>query len=265
MKSSRPNGAIYNQTLSLTPFKTLFKMRIVRLSIVMPVYNEGKVIRQTIKRVETSVEIPHELLIIYDMNEDTTISPVKKFQKRFPNVKLVKNTYGRGALNALKTGLAKAKGNAVCVMMADLTDDPKVLNTMMEKFNQGFDVIAASRYMEGGHQIGGPVVKQILSRIAGISLHYLVGLPTHDATNSFRLYSKRFLQKIKIESDGGFELAIELTVKAHFSGFRVTEVPTTWTYLTKESRFYLAKWLPKYLKWYFWGLNKKLHGFPKSN
>ncbi|OGD81413.1 hypothetical protein A3G14_00075 [Candidatus Curtissbacteria bacterium RIFCSPLOWO2_12_FULL_38_9] len=238
------------------------KKRTVRLSIVMPVYNEGAVIQETIKRVESSVKISHELLIIYDMEEDTTISPVKKLQKKYPNVKLAKNK-SRGALNALKTGISEAKGDAVCIMMSDLTDDPKVLNKMVEKYNSGYDVIAASRYMKGGKQIGGPKFKQFLTRTAGLSLHYFFGLPVHDATNSFRLYSKKFLNSIKIESDGGFELATELTVKAHFNGYKVTEVPTTWTYLEKESRFYLRKWLPKYLKWYLLAINKKFHGYPK--
>jgi|SRR3989344_2055618 len=235
----------------------------MQLSIVMPVYNEGKIIGQTIRQVESQVKIPHELLIIYDMDEDNTVPAAKDFQRRYPNVKLIKNIYGMGALKAIKTGLAKAKGDAVCVMMADLTDDPKVLNKMVEKFDQGYDIVAASRYMRDGHQIGGPLFKQILSRVAGISLHFLVGLPTHDATNSFRLYSKIFLKNIEIESDGGFELALELTVKAHFGGYKVTEVPTTWIYSAKESRFYLKKWLPKYLKWYFWAISQKLHGYPK--
>lgn len=228
----------------------------------MPVYNEGEVITETIRRVEIKVKMPHELLIIYDMDEDTTMPAVKEF-KKYPAVKLVKNIYGRGALNALKTGLLKAKGDAVCVMMADLTDDPAILNKMMEKFDEGFEVVAASRYMKGGAQIGGPVIKQILSRAAGTSLYYLVGLPTHDATNSFRLYSRKFLNNMRIDSDGGFELAIELTVKAHFGGYKLTEVPTTWTYLAKESRFYMRKWLPKYLKWYFWAIRMKLAGYPK--
>ncbi|KKQ07161.1 MAG: Glycosyl transferase family 2 [Parcubacteria group bacterium GW2011_GWB1_36_5] len=236
----------------------------MQLSIVMPVYNEGKIIGQTIRQVESQVKIPHELLIIYDMDEDTTVPVVEKLQKKYPSVRLVKNIFGKGALNALKTGLKLAKGESVCVMMADLTDDPKVLDKMMDKFDQGYDVIAASRYMRGGQQIGGPLVKQVLSRVAGISLHFLVGLSTHDATNSFRLYSRKFLRNVKIESDGGFELALELTVKAHFDGYRVTEVPTTWTYSAKESRFYLKKWLPKYLKWYLWAINKKLHGYPKT-
>lgn len=192
------------------------------------------------------------------MDEDTTVPPVKNLQKRFPNIKLMKNIYGRGALNALKTGLKNAKSEAVCVMMADLTDDPKVISSMYEKYHEGFDVVAASRYMKGGHQIGGPKFKQFLSRCAGISLHYVAGIPTHDATNSFKIYSKKFLNKVKIESDGGFELGIELTVKAFFDGYKIAEVPTTWRYLSKESRFYLKKWLPKYLKWYFWAIRKRL-------
>lgn len=230
----------------------------MKLSVIMPVYNEGKIIGETIKKIEKAVATPHELLIIYDMDQDTTVPIVKKIQPKYPNIKLVKNSYGGGALNALKTGLKKAQGEATCVMMADLTDDPKVVNQMMKKFEEGYDIIAASRYMKGGHQIGGPIIKQILSRIAGLSLHYLVDLPTHDATNSFRLYSSRFLSTVKIESNGGFELAIELTVKAHFNGFRVTEVPTTWTYLAKDSRFYLKKWLPKYLKWYLWAIKNRI-------
>src|SRR3989344_9143841 len=102
----------------------------MQLSIVMPVYNEGEVIKKTIHGVETKVKIPHELLIIYDMDDDTTIKPVQKLQKKYPNVKLVKNIFGNGALNALKTGLRKAEGKAICVMMADLTDNPVILNQM---------------------------------------------------------------------------------------------------------------------------------------
>jgi len=230
----------------------------MKLSIIMPVYNEGSVIEKTVSRVEKAVNYPHELLIIYDMEEDNTVLPVKKLQNKFKNIKLIKNIYGKGALNALKTGLKKASGDAMCVMMADLTDDPKVVNEMMKKFQQGSDLVAASRYMKGGHQIGGPLVKQLMSRGAGLSLHYLAGIPTHDATNSFKIYSKKFLNNTKIESNGGFELGIELTVKAHFNGYKVSEVPTTWTYLAKESRFFLKKWLPKYLKWYFWALKKIL-------
>src|SRR5207248_11256555 len=105
------------------------------------------------------------------------------------------------------------------------------------------------------HQSGGPLVKRSLSRAAGVSLHWIGGLPTHDATNSFRLYSERLLEEVAIESRGGFELGIELTVKAHLMGLRVTEVPTTWRDRTAgTSRFRLLKWLPHYWRWYSLGL-----------
>ena len=78
-------------------------------------------------------------------------------------------------------------------------------------------------------------------------------LPTHDPTNSFKLYRKSFLEKTEIESDGGFELGIELVVKAHVSGGRVVEVPTTWRdRVAGKSNFKLWKWLPKYLRWFFY-------------
>ena len=229
----------------------------MKLSVVIPVYNEGQIIKETLTKLETSLKTPHEVLIVYDMDKDTTITPVKKIQKKFINIKLVKNIYGKGALNALKTGLKKASGEAVCVMMADLTDDPKVIDEMYKLYLKNKGVVAASRYMRGGQQIGGPKFKQFLSRTAGISLHYLTGIATHDVTNSFKLYPKKFLQETKIESDGGFELGIELTVKAFAKGYSISEVPTTWKYLSKESRFYLKKWLPKYLKWYLWAIRKK--------
>lgn len=234
------------------------------LSIVMPAYNEGEVIGRTVKKVSEFVNFPFELLIVYDFEQDTTVEAVEKIQSKYKNTRLVKNIYGRGALNAIKTGITKAKGEAVCVMMADLTDDPDTLNRMMEKYKEGYDIVSGSRYMSGGKQVGGPFLKQLLSRTAGITLHYFAGIPTFDPTNSFRLYSKRFLSKTKIESNGGFELGIELTVKAFFKGFKVTEVPTTWTYLAKVSRFNMKKWFPKYLKWYIWAIKMRLNGYPKA-
>lgn len=233
------------------------------LSIVMPAYNEGEVIEKTVRLIHEKVKSPFELLVVYDFDEDSTVPAVRKVENRYKHVKLIKNIYNRGALNAIKTGMVKAKGDAVCVMMADLTDEPQTLNDMADKYRQGFDIVSGSRYMKGGHQVGGPFTKQLMSRVAGITLHYIAGIPTFDPTNSFRLYSQRFLKKTKIESDGGFELGIELTVKAYFGGYKVTEVPTTWTYLAKVSRFNMKKWLPKYIKWYLWAILKRLNGFPK--
>jgi len=106
--------------------------------------------------------------------------------------------------------------------------------------------------MRGGRQVGGPPLKRLLSRTAGLTLHWFGGVATHDPTNNFKLYRRDFLDSITIESKAGFELALELTVKATLAGRRVAEVPTTWRDRTAgESNFKLRKWLPQYLRWYF--------------
>jgi hypothetical protein len=111
--------------------------------------------------------------------------------------------------------------------------------------------------MKGGRQIGGPLLKKTLSRAAGVSLWYMTSLPTHDATNSFKLYKKSMLDKIDIQSENGFEIGMEIVVKSHFAGYKVTEVPCSWTDRTEgESRFRIYKWMPKYLRWYFYALRK---------
>jgi hypothetical protein len=139
--------------------------------------------------------------------------------------------------------------------MADLSDEPGDIDRMYSLAEAGADVVAASRYMKGGRQVGGPLLKRILSRAAGLSLHWLGGVPTHDPTNNFKLYSRRLLDRVEIESEAGFELAIELTVKAHLLGFRVAELPTTWRDRTAgQSRFQMHSWIPHYLRWYRRGI-----------
>src|SRR5262249_51285703 len=93
---------------------------------------------------------------------------------------------------------------------------------------------------------------------AGVSLHWLAGLPTHDPTNSFKAYRTDFLERTPIESTAGFCLGLELTVKAHFQGGRVEEVPATWhDRAAGQSRFRLVRWLPHYPRWSFWPLSRR--------
>lgn len=228
------------------------------LNIVVPVYNEAENFRPMYEEVEEKIKIPHRLIVVYDFDEDTTVPVAREVAKKDPKVELVKNTIGRGALNAVKTGFNHVESGPVLVVMADLADDLKAVNEMYQKYLDGADLIAGSRYMRGGRQIGGPLFKRILSRCAGTSLHYLRGVPIHDTTNNFKLYDKKLLDKITIESKGGFEVAMEVTVKAFIMGARLEEVPSTWKDRTAgESNFKLWKWLPSYLKWYFYAFKPK--------
>jgi len=231
------------------------------LTIIIPVYNEEKNLLKAIPLIETKVNIPHSYIVVYDFPEDTSIRSVHKLQKKYKNIQLIRNeiSSGRGVINAIKTGFSKAKSEALVVMMADLADDPQTVNIMYEKILEGFDVVCASRYSKGGKHLGGPFLKSFLSWLADITAPYILGIPTFDLTNAFKMYRKSVINSINIQSKGGFELSMEIVVKAYFKGFKITEVPTVWKDRTAgTSRFNLVGWLPRYLHWYTWGLKKRL-------
>jgi dolichol-phosphate mannosyltransferase len=225
------------------------------LSIVVPVYQEADNIQLFLRDLERELREPHEVLIVYDFPEDNTLPAIAAMQPPSADVRLVHNTLGKGVLNALKAGFRASRGDVILVMMADRSDDPKDVSAMAQRVRAGADVVAGSRYARGGRQEGGPLVKRTLSRLAGISLYYLAGLPIHDATSNFRAYSRRVIEGIPIEGTVSFALALELTLKAHWRGWAVAEVPTVWRDRTAgQSRFRLFAWMPHYLYWYLLAL-----------
>ena len=226
-----------------------------QLGVVVPVYNEAENILNTLRELESHVPVPTTCYVVADTEEDPTFTVLDQFEGEMVTVKPTLNGYGRGALNAIKWGLHHAEEDAVVVTMADMSDDLQSLVEMWEGYKAGYHVVCGSRYMPGGRQSGGPWFKAFLSRMAGVSLHYLTRLPTKDVTNSFKLYHKMVIENIEIESTGGFEIGMEIVVKAWTMGYRVTEVPTSWQDRTAgESRFRLWAWLPRYLHWYFYCL-----------
>ena len=230
-----------------------------RLSIVIPVYNEGENFPRLWAEVCRSLRADFAAYVVYDFDEDTTVPAVHEIVARGENrLRAVKNQRGRGVVPAILTGFDAVPDGPVLVVMADLSDDLAQVDRMLGLYDEGYQVVVGSRYMKGGKLVGGPFFKQLLSRIAGTSLCLLRGLPTHDATNAFKIYDRAMVKSMTVESRGGFELNLELTVKAFLAGYRITEVPSTWRDRTSgESRFRLWKWLPLYLRWYFYAFRPK--------
>ena len=112
--------------------------------------------------------------------------------------------------------------------MADGSDDAEQIDELCKLVERGVVVAAASRYMSGGQQIGGPMMKSQLSRLAGLSLYWFARVGTRDATNSFKAYSVEFVRDVHIDSDTGFEIGIELVAKARRLRQPVAEIPTIW-------------------------------------
>jgi glycosyltransferase involved in cell wall biosynthesis len=221
------------------------------VTVVIPVYNEGSGIVPCLERILREVQLPCEVLVVHDTEDDTTIPYARKIAESDPRVRPVLNTYGRGPANAIRFGIDTSSAPVAVVTMADGCDDPRQIDDLARLVERGVVVAAASRYMPGGQQVGGPTFKRMLSRLAGRTLYTLTRAGTRDATNSFKAYSTEFVREVGIDSRAGFEIGLELTAKARRLRRPVAEIPTIW--LDRAfgvSNFQMSKWLPAYLRWY---------------
>jgi glycosyltransferase involved in cell wall biosynthesis len=224
------------------------------LTIVIPVYNEGANFPALWQELSSQIRSEFVALVVYDFPEDDTVPVAKQLLAAGETrLRLLQNNVGRGVVGAILTGFRTAEHGPVLVVMADLSDDLARVDEMVALYRQGYKLVAGSRYMKGGSLQGGPWFKQLLSRAAGVSLHWLRRIPIHDATNAFKIYDSDMLRSFTVESRGGFELNLEITVKAFLAGYPMAEVPARWRDRTAgTSRFRLWAWLPRYVRWYFY-------------
>jgi dolichol-phosphate mannosyltransferase len=229
------------------------------VSVVIPVYNEGSAIVACLERILREVQLPCEVLVIHDTEDDTTVPYARKIAEADRRVRPLLNTYGRGPANAIRFGIESAAAPVAVVTMADGSDDPRQIDELARLVERGVVVAAASRYMPGGQQVGGPSLKRLLSRLAGRSLYTFTRVGTRDATNSFKAYATDFVREVGIDSRAGFEIGLELTAKARRLRRPVAEIPTIW--LDRAfgvSNFRMSRWLPAYLRWYRFAYGRRM-------
>jgi len=206
-----------------------------------------------------AIKVDAEIVVVIDDEDDSTAPFVREFATRDPRARLAINTYGRGPANAIKFGIEHASAQVVVVTMADGCDDPFQIDLLTRLVERGVVVAAASRYARSGQQVGGPWAKGFMSRMAGLTLYFLARVGTRDATNSYKAYSKSFIDAVGVESDKGFEIGIELVAKARRYRQPVAEIPTIWLDRAfGASNFKLMAWLPRYLHWYFFSFGPRL-------
>lgn len=228
--------------------------------LLVPVYEEGEGIRALCAELRRH-SVPYDSLkFIFDFEEDSTVPVIRELQAEDARIVGELNGFEHGVLHALRWGFSRAGPGPVITIMGDNSDKISLIPEMIALWESGSTIVSPSRYMPGGRQSGGGLLKSTLSRLAGVSLKWL-GFPTSDPTNNFKLYDGEWLRKQKIESTGGFEVALELCHKAFLQGARIAELPTEWRDRTSgESHFRLLAWLPAYLRWYLLTLRALLSG-----
>lgn len=224
-----------------------------RLDIIIPVFNEGENITRVLDAFRKRVETPFRVLICYDRDDDDTLPAVEAYPERSSlDVVFVKNR-AQGPHAAVMSGFEQSTSPFVLVYPADDTDNAGRIDRLVEEAERGREVVVASRFIPGGCMVGAPRLKGFLVRAAAFTLHYGARLPVRDPSNGLRLFSRRVIEQIVVESTSGFCYSIELLVKCHRLGWPIGEVPFTW-YERKagQSRFRVLKWVPKYLRWYIY-------------
>ncbi len=225
------------------------------LEIIIPVFNEGENLIKVFDHLKLNVKNNFLVLLCYDNDNDDLFKNLELLKKKNVDFKLVKNKFF-GPCGAVKTGLLFSDAEIKIVYPVDDLINGKIIDSMIKKYEEGFDIVAPSRFMNGGSMKNCPLIKSILVRFASFTLFHLSSIPIEDASNGFRLFSNKIIKKFNIESELGFAYSLELLVKAHRYNYNIAQIPSSWEEREiGKSRFKILKWLKEYLRWYLYGLS----------
>jgi glycosyltransferase involved in cell wall biosynthesis len=224
----------------------------MKVSVIVPVLYEEPQLEATMQSlVALRTAIDLEILLVIDVPD-----PARETQARTHNDPLAaafeaRATYRvgeRGFGSALRSGFAHAAGDVMIPFMGDRSDDPETIPRMVARVEEGWDVVAGSRYVRGGDIVGN-TSKQRVSRFYSMVMRWAGGPPIHDVSNAFKAYRRSVVEAVATVADS-FDISVELTVKAAQAGFRVGEVPSVWTNrVLGSSNFHAGRELRNYGRW----------------
>jgi len=235
------------------------------LSILLPVRNEGLNLRVMLKILRAVVEETHEVLVIYDSMDDTSLPIVEEVRKNYPELRGVLNTTGRGVVNAIRAGVAAAKGDVILIFAADEVGPVLALEDMIALIREGCDFISCTRYAHGGRRLGGSLIGGVLSRCANWLFHRLCSSPFSDATTGIKMFRKEVFASLNLQSRPvGWAVAFEMAIKAQHAGLRLGEVPIVSIdrLYGGDSTFRIGPWVLEYSRWFLWGIRAAFAGNP---
>lgn len=205
----------------------------MKLSIVIPAYNEESVIQKTVEAFHQELakaKIDHEILVVNDNSKDGTEKILKDMEKQITELRHVNNTPPNGFGFAVRRGLEDFKGDCVALVMADLSDRPSDLVAYFRAMELGgYDCVFGSRFIKGGKVIGYPKNKIFLNRFTNNIIKMLFGIRYNDTTNAFKLYKRETVEGLQPFLSHHFNFTVELPLKAIVRGYTYTVVPNWWT------------------------------------
>jgi dolichol-phosphate mannosyltransferase len=200
------------------------------LSVVIPAHDEEGSIAGTVAALAqrlTAEAIAFEIVVVDDHSSDGTAAAVTRGARAWP-VRCVPNLRARGFGNAIHTGLDAFAGDAVCIVMADASDDPRDVVAYWRAIERGYDCAFGSRFTSHARVVEYPLPKLLLNRFANALVALLFGIRYNDVTNAFKCYRREVIDGLRPILSHHFNITVELPLKAIVRGYSWTVVPTNW-------------------------------------
>ena len=230
------------------------------LSIIIPVRNEKDSLSLMIRLMISSLNFQHEILVIYDSEDDDSCGVTKDISEKYDNVRGILNSTQQGVKFAISKGIEESKYNLVLVTAIDeifpILEINEMRNLILEK---DYDLVSGTRYKNGGKRYGGSFVGGIISRLANFLFRFLTNFPLSDQTTGIKMFKKKLWEEVGLNNNSvGWSFALELSIKSYLINKKITEHPikSVDRLFGGNSTFKLTKWLKDYSKWFFWGLYK---------
>jgi dolichol-phosphate mannosyltransferase len=225
----------------------------------MPVRNEGLNLRIMLRILSATVDMSHEVLVVVDRPDDSTIPMVASLAQQYERLILVHNTRGPGVLNAIAAGVAAATGKYILIFAADEVGPVLAIEEMVALMDAGCEFVSCTRYAHGGRRLGGSWIGGVLSRAANSSFRRLSGSQLTDATTGIKMFTRDAFDRLTLVARPiGWAVAFEMAIKAHLAGLRLGEVPIVSIdrLYGGTSTFRLGPWTMEYLRWFVWGVRQ---------
>ncbi len=226
------------------------------LSIIIPVYNENESAELMLNIFFLYLKLNIEIIIVYDFDGDSTVEIARKLQKKYANIKIIKNE-SSGAKNALLSGLKVSSSDIILLTVIDELCPITSYEKMYTLIKEGsYDLVSATRYKKGGKRYGGSVLGHFFSKTANLILHFIFKFPLSDATTGIKMFKKNIIDRIQLKSNVGWSFALELSLKSHLLNLKITEYPikSIDRIFGGNSTFHFFLWVKKYYSIIIWGV-----------
>ena len=199
----------------------------MKLSVIIPVFNEKKTIEEIIRRVQAAeVGLEKEIIVVDDASEDGTRQILENLNH--PNVKICFHSKNQGKGAALRTGFSKVKGDIILIQDADLEYDPKDYPVLLEPLLDGrADVVYGSRFLGGPHRVFF-FWHYVGNKLLTILSNTLSNLNLSDMETCYKVFKKELLNRITLKSKR-FGIEPEITIKFAKLKCKIYEVPISYS------------------------------------